>query len=58
MILEKMRRIHALDLQVSDLPSVPLEVEEVKCPAPKSSCDFQNVFQSVLEEGQVLETLL
>lgn len=37
--------------QVSDLPSVPLEVEEVKCPAPKSSCDFQNVFQSVLEEG-------
>ena len=53
-----MTRIHAVGLQVSDLPSVPLEVEEVKCPAPKSSsCDFQNVFQSVLEEGQVLESL-
>ena len=35
--------------QVSDLPSVPLEVEDVKCP---SSCDFQNVFQAVLDEGQ------
>jgi len=36
--------------QVSDLPSVPLEVEEVKCPAP-SAHEFQNVFQAVLEEG-------
>lgn len=38
--------------QVSDLPSVPLEVEPVVVSPPKSSsCEFQTVFQAVLEEG-------